>query len=195
MTTFCWKKLFYDYVGHVFVSHLVLFFAYCILHGNLFPDGCDEFLIWSTNWFLQTSLDFRKWVIYKNFLSKGTKTLVNLPWPSRKQSSIFNSSSSNLVPLTCSILLAKTDLLASVNLVFWKELNTCFFFIFCLESLLRNAGYSVHSPVWVVEMNCTLHIIEELSTLDSNVTPESVLEKCIQTVHMLIVETECIQFL
>ena len=50
-------------------------------------------------------------------------------------------------------------------------------------------------PVLLVEMICPLQIIKELSTLDDNFATEVVLEKCIQTVHVLVVETESIQFL
>ena len=63
------------------------------------------------------------------------------------------------------------------------------------ESLFRDAGHSVHSSVWVVEKICPLQIIKELSTIDINFATEAVLEKCAQTVHMLVVETESIQFL
>ena len=58
----------------------------------------------------------------------------------------------------------------------------------------RDAGLSVHSSVLLVELNCPLQIIKELSTLDNNCVSEAVLEKCIQTVHVLVVETESIQF-
>ena len=63
-----------------------------------------------------------------------------------------------------------------------------FFELFPQESLFRYAGYSVHSSVLLVEMNCPLQIIKELSTLDNNFATEAVLEKCIQTVHWLAVE-------
>ena len=66
--------------------------------------------------------------------------------------------------------------------------------LFPQESLFRDAEHSVYS-VSVVEMNCPLQIIKELPTLDNNFSTEAVLEKCIQTVHVLVVETECIQFL
>ena len=70
-----------------------------------------------------------------------------------------------------------------------------FFVLFPQESLFRDAGHSVHSSVLLLEMNCPLQIIEELSTLENNFTTEAVLEKCIQTVHVMVVETEGIQFL
>ena len=70
-----------------------------------------------------------------------------------------------------------------------------FFVLFFQESLFRDAGQSVHSFVLVVEMNCPLHVIKELSTLDKLFATETVPEKCIQTVHVLLIETECIQFL
>ena len=70
-----------------------------------------------------------------------------------------------------------------------------FFVLFPQESLFRYAGHSVHSSLLVVETNCPLHIIEGLSTLDNIFATEVVLAKCEQTDHVLVVETECIQFL
>ena len=71
-----------------------------------------------------------------------------------------------------------------------------FFCIFPEESFFRNAGHSFHSSVLVVELNCPLHIIKEFSTLDNNFALEFLLEKCTQTVQVLVVETaECIHFL
>ena len=70
-----------------------------------------------------------------------------------------------------------------------------FFVLFPQEFPFRDAGHSVHSSVLLVEMNCPLQIIKELSTLDNNFATEAKLQNCIQTVHMLVVETECIHFL
>ena len=70
-----------------------------------------------------------------------------------------------------------------------------FFVFFPQESLFRDAGQFLYSSVLLVEMNCLLQIIKDLSTLDNNFATEAELEKCIQTVHVLVVETECIQFL
>ena len=69
------------------------------------------------------------------------------------------------------------------------------FVLFPQESLFCDAGHSVHSSVFLVEMNCPLQIIEELSTRDNNFAAEAALEKGIQTVHVLVVETQGIQFL
>ena len=57
-----------------------------------------------------------------------------------------------------------------------------FFVLFAQESLFCNAGHSARYIVLVFEMSCPLHIIKELSTLDNNFAPESVLEKCVQKV-------------
>ena len=70
-----------------------------------------------------------------------------------------------------------------------------FFVLFPLESLFRDAGRSVHSSVLVVQMNCPLQFIKELSILDNIFSAEAVLEKCVQTVHVLVVETECVHLL
>ena len=60
MTT-TWNKKFLMSVWHMFVSHLVLFFfAYCVLYSNWFLDGCDDFSICTTSWFIQISLEFRR---------------------------------------------------------------------------------------------------------------------------------------
>ena len=76
----------------------------------------------------------KKNVSYKDFILKNTKLLSYLPWPSRRQSTIFITSNSNLDFLTFSILSAKTEPLFSVVFVFWKELNN-YFLIFFLKSL------------------------------------------------------------
>ena len=69
-----------------------------------------------------------------------------------------------------------------------------FLVLFPQASLFRDARHSLHSSVLLVEMNCPLQKIKELSTLDNNFALEAVLEKRIQTVHVLVVETEWIQF-
>ena len=70
-----------------------------------------------------------------------------------------------------------------------------FIVLFLQQSTFRRAGHSVQSSVFLVERNCPLHIIEDLSNLDKNFSIASILEKCIQTVHELVVETESVQFL
>ena len=109
-------------------------FGYCVLHGTWVLDGCVDYIICTTNWSIQISVEFRKWSVYKDFILKDTNILVEEPWPSRKQSTIFIKSYSNLVFLTCSILSANTDPLVCVDLVFWKGLNKCFLNFF-LKSL------------------------------------------------------------
>ena len=69
------------------------------------------------------------------------------------------------------------------------------FVLFPQKFLFRDAEHSVHSSDLVVELNCLLHIIKELSNLNNNFATESVLEYCIQAVHVLVLETESIQFL
>ena len=91
----------------------------------------------------------------------------------------------------CSFLSANIDPLVCVGFVCWKELNKWFLYFY----LFRDAGHYVHSSVLVIEMNCALHTIEELSTLDNNFATESVFEKCTQTVHVLVTERQWIQFL
>ena len=118
----------------MFVSRLVLSFWLLLSSWHL-----GSWWVWwlyhfTANWFIQISLEFRKRLDYKDFILKDTPLLVKLPWPSRKQSTVFISSKSNLVLSTCSILSTNTDPLFCVYLVFWKELNKCFFNLF-LKSL------------------------------------------------------------
>ena len=51
-----------------------------------------------------------------------------------------------------------------------------FFILFPQESLFRDAGHSVHSSVLVVETNCPLQIIRQLSTFDNNFATDGLLE-------------------
>ena len=85
------------------------------------------------------------------------------------------------------------DPLVYSNLVFWKGLKKSFL-NFLLTSLLL-AGRSVHSAVLIVAKNCSLRIVKKLSTFDNNFATESVLEKCIQTPHAMVVESESTQIL
>ena len=70
-----------------------------------------------------------------------------------------------------------------------------FLVLFPEEFLFHDAGHSAHSSVLAVQMKCPLHLIKELSTPDYNFATQSVLENCIQTVYVLVIETESIQFL
>ena len=58
-----------------------------------------------------------------------------------------------------------------------------------------DAGNSVHSLVSLLKINCFLHIIIALTTLDNNLSIESIFEHCIETVNVLICETQWVQFL
>ena len=42
------------------------------LHGTSVPHRCDGYIICTTNWFIQTSLEFRKWGVYRDFILKDT---------------------------------------------------------------------------------------------------------------------------
>ena len=133
MTTVWAWKLFYK--CSMCLHHIwYYFFAWCVLYGNWVLDEFGDYITISTNWYIQLSLDFRIWLVYTNFILKGTKLLVKLPWTSRKQSTVFSSRNWILVFLTCSILSAKADPIVCVEKVFWMELNKCFLFFF-LKSL------------------------------------------------------------
>ena len=45
-----------------------IFFADCALYGNWVLDGCDDYIICTANWFIQISLEFNKWLVYKDFI-------------------------------------------------------------------------------------------------------------------------------
>ena len=109
-------------------------FVYCVFYGTWVPNVCVDYIIFTTNWFIQISLDFRKWLVYKELILKDTKLPSKLQWPSKKQSTISISSNSNLVFLNFSILSANTEPLVCVVFAVWKELNKCFlyFFLKCL---------------------------------------------------------------
>ena len=70
-----------------------------------------------------------------------------------------------------------------------------FFGPFSQESFFRNAVHSVQSSDLVVEMSYPVPITKKLSFPDNNFEIESVLQNCIQTVHMLVLETICNHFL
>ena len=133
-------------------------YGYCILYGTWVLVGCVDNIICPTNWFIQISLEFRKRLVCKDFILKDTKLLSKLPWPSRKQSTIFISSNSNLVFSTFSILSANTEPLVCVVFVFWKELNKCFLYFF-LKSLFFAMLGILSTPLflWLKStVRCTL---------------------------------------
>ena len=175
-------------LSHIWYSLL----AYCVLYGNWVLDECDEYIICSTNRFIQITLEFKKRLVYKRFFSKYTKLLKWLQWPARKHCTKFISANSNLVFLTCSFLSDKSDPLVYVNLVFWKELNKYLLYFFLKSLFFAMLGFLF---TLLCCWNCPLHIIKKFYNLDNNFATESILENCIQTVHVLVGETESIQFL
>ena len=185
------ERVFFVSVWHVFVSNLVLFFAYCVFHGNLILDGCDDQTICTTDWVIQISLEFKKRLVYKKVNLKVTTLLIYLSCRSRKQFTNFICCNSNSVFLTCSILSAKTDPLVCVDVVFWKELSKGSFPLFPRVSFSRwwdfcplicFIGWSEPRPAHY----------QKLFTVDNNFANESVIEKCIQVVHVLVVEKESV---
>ena len=95
--------------------------------------------------------------------------------------------SKSVLVFTCSILF--TNVLSHGN----NSLNASQFFP--QGSLFREAGHCVHSSVCLSEIGCLLHIIKDLTTLESNFSTESIPEQCIETVQVLICETQGIKFL
>ena len=72
----------------------------------------------------------------------------------------------------------------------WEEAQQMSFEVFPQVSLFRDDGDSVRSSVLLVEMKCPLQFIKELFNLEIHFATEALFEQCIQTVHMLVVETE-----
>ena len=69
------------------------------------------------------------------------------------------------------------------------------FILFPQESLFRKAGNFIYSFVPLIKINCSLHNIKHLTTLNNNYSTESELEQCLETVHVFICETKWVQFL
>ena len=62
------------------LSHnLYNLFGVCVLYGTWVPNGCVDYIICTTNRFIQISVDFRKWLVYKDLILKDTKLLSKLP--------------------------------------------------------------------------------------------------------------------
>ena len=126
LLSMCYREQFYGLVQKVFLRvcgmclchHWCNLFGYCLLYGTWVLVGCVDYIICTTSLFRQISLEFRKSLVYKDLFLKDTKLLSKLPGPSRKQSTIFISSNSNLVFLTFSVLSANTEPLVCVAFVF-----------------------------------------------------------------------------
>ena len=58
----------------------------------------------------------------------------------------------------------------------------------------QDAGHFVHSLGSSIGKDCSLHIIEHLSTLDNRFLTESILEKRILKVHVIVGEAKGIKF-
>ena len=70
MTTTCCKRFFLR-VCDMCLSHFRYYlFLYCVLYGTWIPDGGVDFIFCTTNWFIQISLEFWKWLLYKDFVLK-----------------------------------------------------------------------------------------------------------------------------
>ena len=79
----------------------------------------------------------------------------------------FIISNSNLIFSTCSILSAITDPPSLRQVGLLEGAQQKFFVLSAKVSLFYDAGHSLHSSVLVVEMNCHLQLIKELSTFDN----------------------------
>ena len=180
----------------MFVSRLVIsFWLLC----SLWQLGS-----WSVWWLYQllyqliyTNLfGIQNCLVYRVFILKVTNLFVYLPWPSRKQSTIFISSNSTSVFLTCSFLSAKikTDPLICINLVLWKELNK-YFLNFILKGLFFAMLGILSSPLfWWLKRTALCRLSKNCLPL-TTILPLKRYLISVYTVHVLVVETKCIQFL
>ena len=58
------------------LSHVWYYlFVYSVLYVTWVRNGCVDYIICTTNRFIQVSLAFRKWLAYKDFILKDTKLL------------------------------------------------------------------------------------------------------------------------
>ena len=194
MTTVWGRKTFHECVPCVCFTFGTIFLVIAFLMARGFLMGVMT-INCTAKWIIKISFKFKNSLIYNVFIWKHTKLLVYLPWPSRKQSTSFISSNSNSVFLTCSFLSANTHWSTTLRRLGLLEGAQMFFVLFYQDSLFRDIGHFVHSSVLLFEIDHLLQIIKELSTLDNNFATKFVLGKCTQTVHMLAVETECVQFL
>ena len=75
--TMSWgKKLFLRVCGMCLSNVWYHLFGCCALYVNWFFDGCDDYIICTTNWFIQMSFKFKKWLVYKDFILKDTNLLA-----------------------------------------------------------------------------------------------------------------------
>ena len=160
--TTCWKTItasvesFSTSVWHVLFSHLLLFFCSLrFLMAIVFSMGVMTI---SSALLIDLHNFLWKMVNLQRFFLKDTKLLLKLPWPSKKQSTIFISFNSNLVFLSCWILSAKTDFLLCVDLVFWTELNKYFLYFFLKSHLFAMLGILSTPLCWWLKLAvlCTL---------------------------------------
>ena len=125
MTT-AWAKFFFWVFGMFLLHTLYYLIGYCVLYSKWLLDGCDDYMICTSNWFKQIFLDFRERLLYKDFILNDTKLILYLPWSSRKQPAVLVSSKSNVVFLNLVRSVCKTDPGVCVDLAFWKELFCTF---------------------------------------------------------------------
>ena len=70
-----WRKnIFYECVAYVCLAFGTTFLVTAFFMA--LGDKCDDYIICTTNWFKQNSLDFREWLVCKDFILEDTKLLV-----------------------------------------------------------------------------------------------------------------------
>ena len=76
MTTAWGKKVFLRVCGMCFSHVWYYLFGYCVPYGISVLDGCDDYIICTTNWYIQFSFELTERFVYEDFLLKDTKLLV-----------------------------------------------------------------------------------------------------------------------
>ena len=77
LTTALGKKIFLRVCGMGLYQSWYNLFGYCVLHGNWVRDGCDDYIICTTNIFIQISLEFRKWLGYNDFICEDPTVFIS----------------------------------------------------------------------------------------------------------------------
>ena len=115
-------------------------------------------------------------VSLQRFCLRRYKTTGLITMTSRNQSTLFISSKSKLVFLTCSILTAESLPLVCVVSVFRQKLSKRILY-FSRRASFCDAGHSVHFFGSLIKRNCFLHKTKQLSTLGNNFVTKSMFGK------------------
>ena len=175
----CGEKAIFVSVWRVLVSHLVFFDAYCLVCGNWILDACGEYIIWTTNWFLQVSFEFKGCLFCREYILKDTNLLVStiaqqlfcVLFPQWS----FSRDAGHSVH--SSVFVVEKYGPFCVNLIFWMEPTNCFEYFF-LKSLFFSMLWLCPLLCFCVEMNFPQHIIKTYPIL-TRIFPMNRYLKCV----------------